>query len=247
MDRMLYIAMNGAQQAMVAQASNSNNLANATTTGFRADLAQFRSQPVFGPGYPTRAYAMTEHGGINFNPGPINQTGRELDVAVKGDGWITVQNRNGGEGYTRAGDLRVNPGGLLTTGAGHPVLGADGAPIVLPPYDKLEIGNDGMITILPAGQPVNALAEVAQIKLVNPDLAELRKGEDGLLGTVDGEILPPSAEVSLINGALEGSNVSIVQSLVEMIEYSRHYELQVKMMKTAEENDTASGSLLKMS
>ena len=150
MDRSLYIAMSGAKQTLLAQTTNANNLANAQTTGFKSDLEQFRSQPVYGAGYPTRVYAMTENPGTDLSHGAMQTTGRDLDVAIDGDGFIAVQGTDGKEAYSRAGDLRVTPDGLLQTGSGLQVLG-QGGPISIPPADKLTIGGDGTISIIPMG------------------------------------------------------------------------------------------------
>jgi flagellar basal-body rod protein FlgF len=246
MDKMLYIAMSGAKQTQVSQAINTNNLANVSTNGFKADLAQFRAMPVFGPGMPSRVYAMTESPGVDMTPGPINTTERELDVAIRGQGWLAVQAADGSEAYTRAGDLRVSSTGILMTGAGHPVVGNNGGPIAVPPFEKLEIGADGTISIRPVGQAPNVLAQVERIKLVNPSLAELHKGEDGLLRLKDGTAADPEASVQLVAGALEGSNVSAVEAMVNMITLARQYETQVKMMETAKDNDSATDSLVRM-
>jgi flagellar basal-body rod protein FlgF len=246
MDRMLYLAMTGAQQAMVAQSVNTNNLANVSTPGFRADLEQFRSMPVFGPGLPTRVYAMSERPAVDLTPGPVTSTGRELDVAVRGQGWIAVQAPDGSEAYTRAGDLRIDANGLLTTGNGLPVLGNGGSPIAIPPAEKLEIGADGTVSIRPVGQAANVLAEVDRIKLVNPDPAALVKGSDGLLRLADGGVAVADAAVQVTAGALEGSNVNAVEAMVNMIELARQYESQVKMMRTAKENDEATSQLMRL-
>ena len=246
MDRMLYLAMNSAKQTMLAQATTTNNLANVSTTGFKADLEQFRSMPVFGQGMPSRVYAMSERPGVDFKSGPIATTGRDLDMAIQGEGWLAVQAPDGSEAYTRAGDLRLDANGLLTTGAGHPVLGNGGAPIVIPPAETIQIGDDGTISIRPIGQAPNVLSEVERIKLVNPEAASLTKGEDGLIRLADGGNAPADANVKLISGALEGSNVSSVDAMVKMIELQRQYEMQVKMMSTAKDNDAASNKLLQM-
>lgn len=246
MDRMLYLAMSGAQQVMLGQAVTTNNLANASTPGFKQDLAQFRSMPVFGPGFPSRVYAMTERPGVNFESGPLNTTGRELDMAVNGKGWIAVQAADGSEGYTRAGDLRISSGGLLVTGAGYPVLGNGGGPIAIPPSEKLEIGVDGTISIRPVGQAANVLAEIDRIKLVNPPEEDMTKGRDGLMRLKNGDLEPADASVRLISGALEGSNVSTVEAMVKMIDMSRSFEMQIKAMKTAEETDAAADKLMRL-
>jgi len=246
MDRMLYLSMTGASQIMQAQAITTNNLANVSTTGFKADLAQFRSMPVFGPGMPSRVYAMTERPGTDISAGAHNHTGRELDMAVRGEGWIAVQAPDGGEAYTRAGDLHISSAGLLVNGAGHPVLGDNGTPIAIPPYEKIDIATDGTITIRPLGQQANVLAQVERIKLVLPEDGQLTKGEDGLMRSKDGGVLPPDATVQLVAGTLETSNVSVVDSMVRLIELSRQYETQVKMMNTAKENDAASDRLMQL-
>lgn len=246
MDRMLYVAMSGAKQTMLAQATNSNNMANANTTGFRADLAAFRSMPVYGPGEPTRVYAMAERPGVDTTSGALNPTGRDLDIAVKDEGWIAVQADDGGEGYTRAGDLHVGDGGILTTGSGRPVLG-NGGPIALPPAEKIEIGSDGTISIQGIGQTASTLTVLDRIKLVKVDSGSLVKGADGLMRKSDGEPAEPDASVNIVSGALETSNVSTVESMVNMISLARQYEAQVKMMKTAKETDDASTQLLSLS
>ena len=245
MDRMLYVAMSGAKQIMLAQAVNNNNLANVSTAGFRADLDAFRSMPVFGPGYPSRVYTMTDRPGTDMSAGALTTTGRELDVAVNGQGWITVQAPDGSEAYTRAGDLRVSVNGQLETGAGHPVMG-NGGPIAIPPFDKIEIGSDGTISILPIGQAPSALAVVDRIKLVNPLQRDIEKGVDGLM-RVKGPEVAPDATVSLAGGVLESSNVNAVEAMVKMIELSRHYETQIKMMRVAQENDVAATQMMRMS
>ncbi len=245
MDRMLYVAMSGAKQIMLAQAVNNNNLANVSTAGFRADLDAFRSMPVFGPGYPSRVYTMTERPGTDMSAGALTTTGRELDVAVNGQGWIAVQAPDGSEAYTRAGDLRVSVNGQLETGAGHPVMG-NGGPIAVPPFDKIEIGSDGTISILPIGQAPSALAVVDRIKLVNPLQRDMEKGVDGLM-RVKGSDAAPDATVSLAGGVLESSNVNAVEAMVKMIELSRHYETQIKMMRVAQENDVAATQMMRMS
>ncbi len=244
MDRMLYVAMSGAKETLLAQSANNHNLANVSTTGFRADLQQFRSMPVFGPGHPTRAYAMSERPAIDFDKGSIVQTGRELDMAIKGDGWIAVQGRDGNEAYTRAGDFRTDANGILTTGAGLVVLG-EGGPITIPPSEKIEIGVDGTISVRPQGAAPNQLAVVDRIKLVNPPEAELTKGEDGLIRRENGEPAEADAAVQVVQGYVESSNVNASEALVNIIELSRRFELQVKMMKTADETAERAASILR--
>ncbi|HEC20825.1 MAG TPA: flagellar basal-body rod protein FlgF [Gammaproteobacteria bacterium] len=245
MDRMLYVAMSGAKQTALAQAVNSNNLANANTTGFREDLAAFRSMPVFGAGAPTRVYAMTENPGVNLESGAIQATGRDLDMAIQGKGWIAVQAPDGQEAYTRAGNLRIESGGLLVTGSGYPVMG-NGGPIAIPQAESIEIGVDGTITIRSIGEFANSLTVLDRIKLVKPDGAELIKGKDGLMRLKDGFEADADASVRLASGALETSNVNTVDAMVNMIALARQYEAQVKMMKAAGEMASKSNELLSL-
>ncbi len=244
MDRALYLAMNGAKQVQLHQATNTHNLANANTTGFRADFDAFNSLPVVGPGYATRVYNQDERSGVNYANGALQQTGRELDIAVNGQGFIEIQSPNGSSAYTRAGDLRVTSAGLLETGAGYPVMGNDG-PIALPPFEKLEIGNDGTISILPVGQEATTLATIDRIKLVNANPEELVKDEDGLLRTVTGASIEADASVTVVSGVIEASNVNVVSELLDMIELTRNFEVQIKMMQSIEENDAATTQLLR--
>ncbi|MDH5358844.1 MAG: flagellar basal body rod protein FlgF, partial [Gammaproteobacteria bacterium] len=206
MDRMLYISMNAAQQTMLAQAANSNNLANVNTTGFRADFEQFRSMPVFGQGLPTRVYSMSERPQTDYQQGSVQSTGRELDVSVQGEGFIAVQGKDGREGYTRAGDLHITEAGQLVTGTGLAVMG-EGGPIAIPPAEKVEIGADGTISIRPIGEQANALAILDRIKLVKPDLKNVFKDSDGLIRLRDGSNAPLDATITIASGTLESSNV----------------------------------------
>tara|TARA_R110002050_G_scaffold9504_1_gene32936 strand:+ start:76976 stop:77716 length:741 start_codon:yes stop_codon:yes gene_type:complete len=243
MDRMLYISMNAAQQTMLSQAANSNNLANVNTTGFRADFEQFRSQPIFGEGLPSRVYSMSERPATDYQQGSVQSTGRELDISIQGDGFLAVQGKDGREGYTRAGDLQITASGQLVTGTGLAVMG-EGGPIAIPPAEKVEIGADGTITIRPIGGDANTLAILDRIKLVKPELNNIFKDNDGLMRMQDGSDAPLDAAVTVASGTLEGSNVNAVGALVSMIELQRQYEMQVKMMKSADDNSAASARML---
>ncbi|MFT7234762.1 MAG: flagellar basal-body rod protein FlgF [Methylophagaceae bacterium] len=245
MDKMLYISMSTAQQTMRAQAANSNNLANINTTGFRADFEQFKSIPVFGEGLPSRVYSASERIATNFEQGTLQSTGRELDISIQGEGFIAVQGKDGREGYTRAGDLRVTSAGQLTTGTGLVVLG-EGGPIAIPAAEKIEVGADGTISIRPIGAAANLLAQIGRIKLVKPDIDQIQKDGDGLIRLIDGSKAQPDASVTVASGTLESSNVSAVGALVNMISLQRQYEMQIKMMSTAQENSTASARLLQL-
>ena len=246
MDEMLYLAMTGAKQTEFAQTINSNNLANVSTTGFRADLHSFSSVPIDGPGVETRINAVVDSYGTDFSQGPIATTGRGLDVALQGAGFLAVQAPDGTEAYTRAGDLRIEAGGLLSTGAGHLVLGEGGGPVAIPPNASLLIGSDGTISIQPLGQGPETISQVDRIKLVNPDIALLQKGSDGLLRMADEQIADADASVSVISGALEQSNVNVAKTLVNMIELARQYEMQVNVIKTTEENADAAAQMMSL-
>ena len=187
MDRLLYNSSVGASNIERALAVRANNLANVSTTGFRADFAQAQAYWAEGDGHPVRAYGITENPGVDFRQGTLIQTGRSLDVAVEGEGFIAVQTEDGGEAYTRAGDLTVDGLGRLLDGRGQPVLG-DGGPIALPPYDRLYIGQDGSISVQPEGQTPETLVEVARLKLVNPDPADLTKDAGGRIVRADGGV-----------------------------------------------------------
>jgi len=246
MDKMMYVAMTGAKNVMTAQAINNNNLANINTTGFRADLASFQSIPIEGAGYQSRVNSVVNGTDVDLSQGPLIETARELDVAVQGDGFMTVQASDGEDAYTRAGDLKINSAGLLVTGTGFPVMGNSG-PIAIPPYEKLEIGADGTISILPIGQAPNTLAVVDRIKLVKAPDEKMIKTDEGLLRPESQTPLTVDSSVGLKSGFIESSNVNGIQALANMIELSRHYEAQIKLLKVAEDDDAAGAQLLRLS
>jgi flagellar basal-body rod protein FlgF len=244
MDRFLYIAMSGAKETLRAQTVNNHNLANASTTGFRADLDAFQSRAVAGTGFASRAYATDATTGWDQTQGALLATNNGLDVGIKGAGWITVQGPDGREAYTRAGDLRIDPSGMLMNGAGHPVMG-DSGPISVPPNSSVGVGSDGTISIVPLGQGPETTAIVGRIKLVNPPPETLARGEDGLFRTTDGSDAASDSNVQLASGVLESSNVNVADAMVNMIELSRQFDLQVKAMRTAEDNASSSAQLLR--
>lgn len=251
MDRSLYIAMSGAKHTLLSQTANANNLANTQTIGFKSDFEQFRTMPVFGPGYPSRVYAMSERPGTDFQEGEIQTTEDPYNIAIKGSGWLAVQDKTGKEAYTRQGELKVNANGQLLTGDGLPLMGNNG-PIALPPFDKLDIGSDGTISIIPQGGNGLAIAAVDRIKLVNPPLTDMEKKEDGLMHLIPplngqpAQIPQADANVQVVQGALEGSNVNGIAAMVEMIELSRNFELQTKVMKTVNEDAAAAAKLMSL-
>ncbi|HQX46562.1 MAG TPA: flagellar basal-body rod protein FlgF [Steroidobacteraceae bacterium] len=245
MDKYLYVAMSGAKETLRAQAVNSHNLANASTTGFRADLAAFQTRAVDGTGFASRAYATNATIGWDTTTGALLATGRDLDVAVNGGGWIAVQSADGSEAYTRAGDLRVDTSGALRNGAGDLVLG-DGGPITVPQNSSVMVGADGSVSIVPVGQGPETTAVVGRIKLVNPAADTLERGADGLFRMQDGSAAPADASVQLASGVLESSNVNAAGAMVEMIELARRFELQVKAIRTAEEDGATAARLLRV-
>ncbi|MBE0508175.1 MAG: flagellar basal body rod protein FlgF [Marinospirillum sp.] len=246
MDKALFIAMTGAKHNMMAQTARSNNLANVNTTGFRADFEQARAMPVFGQHHPSRVYALTERPATDIQSGSYDYTGNPLDVAVQGDGWIAVQAPNGEEAYTRRGDLNIDANGVLRTGNGLPVIG-NGGPVVLPPGVHFHVNGDGGISAANGGADAEL---VDQIKLVNPTALGLtmEKGLDGLMRPRNFEdVLPADELVRVESGALETSNVNAVNELTNILALSRQYEMNVKMMKSVDENGATASSLLRMS
>jgi flagellar basal-body rod protein FlgF len=247
MDKMLWVAMSGAKENMNAVAVRANNLANANTTGFRGDLQQARAMQAFGEGLPTRVFSMTESPGQNFASGAMQTTGRNLDVAIQDQGWIAVDDGNGNERYTRNGSLEVGTDGLLKNSTGQTVLGNNGPIFVPMPIDNLAIGANGNISIRPMGAPANAMEVIDRIKLVNPPNGNMEKGTDGLFKLKDDQQAFADANVKLEIGALEGSNVNSVEEMTHLIALQRQYEMNVKLMKTADENAQRSESLMRMS
>lgn len=245
MDRLMYASLSAMRGAMARQAALANNLANANTSGFRAEVSTQRPLWVQGAGLPARAMASEEVSSADMKAGAVSHTGRNLDVALDGDALLTVQAPDGEEAYTRRGDLQLSDSGLLTTGDGSPVLG-DSGPITLPPADKITIAADGTINIVPAGGDPKEVQQVDRIKLVSPKGSNISKGLDGLFRVTGGGALPSDPDATLQSGAIEGSNVNVSQALIQMIEASRGWETQVKMMSTARQIDTDAADLMKM-
>jgi len=238
MDRLIYLAMSGAKATLQRQDQLAHNLANASTNGFRAELQAFRAVPVRGDGASTRVYALESSVGHDSRSGPVQSTGRPLDLAMQGQAWLAVQALDGTEGYTRAGALQVDADGQLVTPAGLPVLG-DGGPITLPADAAVEVASDGTITTQVGNDPPQ---QAGRLKLVTPE-APLARGEDGLFRTVGGE-LAADTTARLQSGALEGSNVSPVETMVAMIAAARQFEQQMKVLQGAEQREQAAARLL---
>lgn len=239
MDRMIYTAMSGAKSTLGQQAAVSHNIANATTTGFRTEMHKLRAVEVQTDAAHTRAFVVDASVASDFTPGPLQSTGRQYDVAVEGKGWLTVQGPDGREAYTRDGSLELSPNGVLQTRSGLPVVG-DGGPVTIPPDSEIVIGKDGSISALQNGL-VNV---VGQLKLVNPPEADLVRGDDGLFRLQQGIPAPLDENVRVAGGYLESSNVNVVDQMVQMISLARQFEMQTKMLQTAERNDQAATQVL---
>ncbi|MGY1424040.1 flagellar basal body rod protein FlgF [Lysobacter sp. A289] len=245
MDKAAYVAMTGASATLRAQASVSHNLANTDTIGFQATLAGTVASPVGGDGHGSRVAAAFSTLGVSAAPGAINITGNVLDVALDQDRWLAVQAPNGDVAYTRAGDLKLSRNGLLTTATGLTVLDQRGAPVAIPPHESLHIGSDGTISIVPLGQPANTVAEAGRLQVAAARTDQLERGEDGLMRLPAGAApLAPAAGEVLTAGALEQSNVDPTAMLVSMIQLSRQFEMQVRVLQSVDENAQASNSLL---
>ena len=244
MDHLIYTAMTGANAAAQRQSVLSNNLANASTTGFRAELSTFRSVPLQGDGASTRVFALEATSGYRDTPGSVQRTGRNLDAMAAGSAWFAVQGLDGTEAYTRSGAFEVNATGQMLTGTGLPVLSDGGSPIDVPPGAEVSIGSDGTITAQIAGQPASA---IGRLKLATPTTEDpLVRSEDGLFRARSGDPVPQDANARLMPGALEGSNVNPVESMVGMIAASRQFEQQMRLLTTAETNDKSASQLLSL-
>jgi len=245
MDRLIYVAMTGATHTMGQQATIAHNLANATTIGYRAAANSFRAVPVVGEGSPTRAFVVDSTVGANFAPGAIQVTGRSRDVAVQGAGWIAVQTKDGGEAYTRDGNLQISANGLLQTRNGFNVMGTNG-PISIPVESDITIAKNGFITVISAQARMmpQTVEPAGRIKLVNPPEQQLVRGDDGLFRLRDGGKAPADANVALAWGALENSNVNVVREMVSMISVARQYDMQMKLLENAQSNARQASQIL---
>ena len=245
MDRVIYVAMSGAKQMLGQQSTVANNLANASTTGYRAQLTAFRAAEVFGDGMATRAFVVDSTPAADFRPGTIQHTGRDLDVAIEGTGWITVQTADGTEAYTRNGSLQVNVNGVLQTRNGLTIMG-DGGPIAIPADSRMTVAADGTVSTVPNGNQAAQVTPIGRIKLVNPPEAELVRGDDGLFRVRSGVPAEADTKVKLQGGALEGSNVNVVEAMVSMISISRQFDMHMKVLQNAEGNERQASQLLSM-
>ena len=245
MDRLIYTAMTGAKHVFMQQAGTANNLANASTVGFKAQEHRFRAVPVQGDGMPTRAFVVDASVSDVMDPGPVKFTGRNLDVGVSGKGWLAVQLPDGSEAYTRGGSLDIDVTGQLQTKSGYAVAG-DGGPINIPPDNNVEIAPDGTVSVVPTYGTPNNVNAIGRIKLVNPPEADLVRGADGLFRLRSGQPAPADENVRVASGTLEGSNVNVTDAMVNLISLSRQFEMQVKMLQTADTNAQRADQLLSL-
>ena len=243
MDRLIYTAMSGASQTMSRQAAVANNLANVTTTGYRAEEHRLRAVQVQSQSLATRAFVIDASTHSNFASGPLQSTGRTLDVAVQGQGWVALAMPDGSEAYTRNGSLQLDVNGVLQTRAGIPVQG-DGGAISIPPDVKVTIANDGSISVIPESGAQNTVNAIGRIKLVNPPETDLVRGSDGLFRLRSGNPADADPKVMLAGGFLEGSNVNPVEQMVSMISLARQFEMQTKLLTTASTNDQAATQVI---
>ena len=247
MDRLVSTALSGLKGQMDAQATIANNIANASTIGFRADRVNFERLMIKGEGHDSRLPSAETVVDMDRRAGTVVQTGRGLDIAITGDNWLAVQAADGSEAYTRRGDLRIAPSGVLETGDGFPVMGS-GGPITVPPHDKIMIADDGSISIVPPGaDPAQPPQVIDQLKMVSDQGSKTVKGLDNLLHVRGGGALPADMEARVQTGALEQSNVNLTQSLVDMIENQRSYEVQANLLREAKTMDESSASLMRVS
>ncbi|AYJ85213.1 flagellar basal body rod protein FlgF (plasmid) [Sphingomonas paeninsulae] len=245
MDKLIHTSLSALRSAMARQAVTASNLANASTTGFRAEMASVRPVWLTGAGLNDRAFASEEVVSADMQGGTITQTGRPLDVALQGDALLSVQAEDGDEAYTRRGDLTVSDSGLLTTGDGHPVLGENG-PLTIPPADKVSINADGSVWMVPAGGDANQPQLIDRLKLTSPTGSDVVKHVDGLFRVRGGGALPSDPDAKLTSGSLEGSNVNATTALVDMIDAQRAWDTQVKLLTTARDLDSETASLMKL-
>lgn len=246
MDKLIYTAMTGASQVLQQQAAVSENLANVSTPGFRAVLSTFRAVPLVGEGLPTRTFVVDSTPGADFTPGVFQQTGRELDVAINGAGWIAVQGADGKEAYTRNGSFQITPNGVLQTRTGLNVAG-DGGPITVPPDTEVTFAKDGTLSTVPSGSKPAQVVVVGRLKLVNPPPGQLERGGDGLFRLKDGTTAIADVNVGVVPGSLEGSNVNTVEAMVNMISLARKFDMQMKMLQSADNNARQASQIMNVS
>jgi flagellar basal-body rod protein FlgF len=245
MDKLIYTAMTGASHVLQQQAAVSENLSNANTPGFRAALNTFRAVPIVGEGLPTRTFVVDSTAGADFSPGVLQQTGNKLDVAVQGAGWLAVIGADGKEAYTRNGSFKITSNGVLQTHSGLNVAG-DSGPITIPADTEVTIAKDGTISTVPSGTKAASVVVVGRLKLVNPPITQLERGGDGMFRLKDGTSAQADAKVEVASGSLEGSNVNTIESMVNMISLARKFDMQMKMLQSADSNANHASSIMNL-
>ena len=243
MDRVIYTAMTGAKWTMERQASVAQNLANASTTGYRAEEHRLRAVPVKSEALPSRAFVVDASVKNDYTPGVLQQTGRTFDMAIQGKGWFALAMPDGTEAYTRNGHFQISPTGILQNANGLTVQGETG-PITIPPDTEVTLGADGTLSTVQRTGGVNQVNPVGRLKLVDPPENTLRRGDDGLFRVSTPGPAPQAQNVRVVGGFLEGSNVNVVDQVVAMISLARQFEMQTKMLQTAERNDQAASQVL---
>jgi flagellar basal-body rod protein FlgF len=243
MDKLIYTAMTGASHVLEQQATVSENLSNTNTPGFRATLSTFRAVPLVGEGLATRTFVVDSTAGADFTPAPFQPTGRSMDVAINGAGWLAVQGADGKEAYTRNGSFQISPNGVLQTRNGQNVMGESGL-ITIPPNTQITFAKDGTISTIPEGSQASAIVVVGRLKLVNPPPQQLERSGDGLFRLKDGSSAPADANTEVVAGNLEGSNVNTVEMMVNMISLARKFDMQMKMLQTADTNAKSASSIM---
>ncbi|MEO9635747.1 MAG: flagellar basal body rod protein FlgF [Parasphingorhabdus sp.] len=245
MDKLAYTTVNAMKSLMNRQTAIANNMANSETIGFKADMVSAKAQYLNGPGHESRAMSVERDMQADMNGGAITQTDRSLDIALEGDAMLAVQDADGEEAYTRRGDLKVAPSGALLTGDGFPVLG-DAGPVTLPPAERVDIGADGTIIIVPVGGDPAQPQQIGRLKLVSSTGTEMSKGPDTLFHVPDDGVLPVDENARVMSGALEKSNVNMTSALVDMIETSRAWETQARLLKMTEELDSSGAGIMNL-
>lgn len=246
MDKLIYTAMTGASHTLQQQAAVSQNLANTNTPGFRAAINTFRAVPLVGEGLATRTFVVDSTAGADFSQGVMQTSGRAMDVAVNGKGWITVQTADGAEAYTRNGSFQLDPSGVLQTRNGLSVVG-DAGPITIPPDTQITIAKDGTISTVPTTNQLNSVIIIGRLKLTNPAEDQLVRGDDGLFRSKDGKAADADVNVTVTPGYLESSNVNAVDMMVNMITLARQFDMQMKMLTTADNNARQASQILSVS
>lgn len=245
MDRAAYIAMNAASEALRAQSITAHNIANVGTSGFKALLTHTEAVNVEGRGWHSRVNGVLKPETWNAQGGALQNTGRDLDIALADDRWLAVQTEDGGVAYTRNGALQMTANGQVLDGEGRPVL-SDNGPLALPPHSELMIAADGTVSLTPQGSEASVRAQVGRLSVIDAAPNELKRRADGLFEPVAEVEVRPAVGAVMVSGMLEASNVNAAEQLVALIEHSRRFELATKAMKTADTHGEVAQSLMRI-